>query len=383
MNFKKLHIKYIEPKLQGRYITLKHIEPLLNDLKLKSQSSIIGKSVLNKPIYKCKIGNGPIKILMWSQMHGDESTTTKALFDFFNFLNSNEELATLFKDKFTLCIIPLLNPDGANDYSRENANRIDLNRDSQQLSQPESIVLRNLYNDFNPNYCFNLHDQRSIYGAGDSGKPSLVSFLAPAYNEQRDYNASRLKAISVINAINIEIQRDFPGCVGRFNDEFNINCVGDTFQFLNTPTILFEAGHYGLDYTRETPRKAIFTAFIVALNHIYENDIVNNVLINYLRIPQNKVNFYDIICRNANIYFDNSKKCINFAIQYTELLINEKIEFQACLVKIDELEHCFAHLEIESKNCEIILENNHFELEKPITIKIGNILRFENGYKIE
>ncbi len=383
MNFNQLQIQFKEPKLFGRYITLKHIEPLLNNLNFNHSVSIIGKSVLNQPIYKCIIGNGSIKILMWSQMHGDESTTTKALFDFLNFLDSDVELALNFKAHFTLCFIPILNPDGALAYTRENANQIDLNRDSQNQSQPESIVLRTLYNDFKPDYCFNLHDQRSIYGAGESGKPAFVSFLAPAYNEECDYNANRLKAVSVINAINIEIQKEFSGCVGRFNDKFNIDCVGDTFQLLKTPTILFEAGHYGSDYARETPRKAIFTAFLVALNHIYENVIVSNDLIDYLRIPQNKVNFYDIICRNANINFDNSKKCVNFAIQYTELLIDEKIQFQAHLVKIDELENCFGHLEIDSKNCEIILQNNRFDLEQPITIKIGDIIQFENGFKIE
>ena len=65
------------------------------------------------------------------------------------------------------------------------------------------------------------------------------------------------------------------------------------------------------------------------------------------------------------------------------MLIDEKIQFQAHLVKIDELENCFGHLEIDSKNCEIILQNNRFDLEQPITIKIGDIIQFENGFKIE
>ncbi len=382
MNFIELHSSYKEENLYGRYVTLKHIKPLLNQIKFKKNVTVIGKSVLNQPIYSFKIGKGPIKILMWSQMHGDESTTTKALFDFLNLLVSNSELATVFKTRFTLCFIPLLNPDGAAVYTRENANRVDLNRDAQNQSQPESIVLRKLFNEFKPNFCFNLHDQRSIYGAGDTGKPALVSFLAPSFNVECDYNDSRLKAVSVINSINGEIQKQFPGYIGRFNDEFNFDCVGDTFQFLKTPTILFEAGHCGLDYSREIPRKVIFTAFLLALQSIHENDIVGNILNDYLRIPQNKVNFYDIICRNANVYFDNCEKCINFAIQFTETLIEDKIRFQGYLVKIDNLDDCFAHLEIESKNCEVILKNNQFVLNEPITIKIGNEIEFVNGYKI-
>jgi murein tripeptide amidase MpaA len=38
----------------------------------------------------------------------------------------------------------MLNPDGAKTYTRENANKVDLNRDSQDLTQPESKILRKL-----------------------------------------------------------------------------------------------------------------------------------------------------------------------------------------------------------------------------------------------
>jgi hypothetical protein len=43
-----------------------------------------------------------------------------------------------------------------------NANEVDLNRDSQNLTQPESKVLREIFDLFQPHYCFNLHDQRTI-----------------------------------------------------------------------------------------------------------------------------------------------------------------------------------------------------------------------------
>ena len=85
---------------------------------------------------------------MWSQMHGNESTTTKALFDFINFLHSNTKESSVILDHFTFCMLPMLNPDGAKLYTRENANGIDLNRDAQNLSQPESIALRKTFEVF-------------------------------------------------------------------------------------------------------------------------------------------------------------------------------------------------------------------------------------------
>ena len=203
MNFEKLFSQFKESNLFGRYITLDDIEPLLMKFNANNQVQIIGYSVLGKPIYQYQLGLGSKKVLLWSQMHGNESTTTKALFDFLNFLNSDSEFADKMLKEFTFCFLPMLNPDGALLYKRENANKVDLNRDSQALTQPESILLRQTFEKFKPDYCYNLHDQRTIFGVGDAiPKPATVSFLAPSYNETREINEVRAKAIEVIVAMN-------------------------------------------------------------------------------------------------------------------------------------------------------------------------------------
>ncbi|MBN8120072.1 DUF2817 domain-containing protein, partial [Vibrio vulnificus] len=82
-------------------------------------------------------GEGPTKIFMWSQMHGNESTTTKAVIDLLNLLNDEKEsFIADWKKRFTFLIVPILNPDGAHYYTRVNANQVDLNRDSINLTQP-------------------------------------------------------------------------------------------------------------------------------------------------------------------------------------------------------------------------------------------------------
>jgi hypothetical protein len=91
INLQQLFDQYKEQTLYGRYITLDSIEPLLNELNTHGQIEIIGNSVLGNPIYKYQIGEGKIKILLWSQMHGNESTTTKALFDFFNVIQGDSD----------------------------------------------------------------------------------------------------------------------------------------------------------------------------------------------------------------------------------------------------------------------------------------------------
>ena len=143
----------------------------------------IGNSVKGKPIYAVTIGKGQKKILMWSQMHGNESTTTKALFDVLNTLTSNNPIVKHIINACTLYVIPILNPDGAEAYTRVNANAMDLNRDAQDLSQPESKVLRQAFMSFKPHFCYNLHGQRTIFSAGNTNNPATVSFLSPAQDE--------------------------------------------------------------------------------------------------------------------------------------------------------------------------------------------------------
>ena len=162
-------------------------------------------------------------------------------------------------------------------------------------------------------FCFNLHDQRTIFGAGATGKPATVSFLAPSYNEEREINENRLKAINVIAGINDVLQKFIPGQVGRFDDSFNINCIGDTFQFLGVPTILFEAGHFANDYEREVTRKYIFFSLLTSFELIDENDLVDNRINDYLNISQNKVVFYDFMYKNIKINYDGIEIITNFA----------------------------------------------------------------------
>jgi hypothetical protein len=379
MNYEILHQQYKEESIFGRYLTLEHIEPLI----FKYPYKIIGNSVLGKPIYRLDFGSGKTKVFMWSQMHGNESTTTKAVFDFICFLNGETNESKTMLSNFTFCILPMVNPDGAELYTRENANKVDLNRDAQNLTQPESILLRTVFNEFKPDFCFNLHDQRTIFGVADTGKPATISFLAPSYNEEREINEVRSKAISVIAAMNETLQQFIPGQVGRFDDSFNINCIGDTFQFMNVPTILFEAGHYQSDYEREISRKFIFIALLSGLKKIYENDIVVNEIQKYLNIPQNKDCFYDFVYKNVKINYDSLEKNINFAVQYREVLREGKILFEAYIAQINDLENYFGHVEFDAKN-EWYQDDqqNNLKIEQKANFCLGKDIKFVNGLKI-
>lgn len=381
MNYDNLFSQNLESNLKGRYITLNDIEPLLLKFNSDSQVNIIGESVLGKPIYSYELGSGKTKVLLWSQMHGNESTTTKALFDFLNLLNGSSELAKDLLNEFTFCCLPMLNPDGAILYTRENANKIDLNRDAQNLTQPESKLLRSTFERFNPHYCYNLHDQRTIYGVeSDTIKPATVSFLAPAYNENRDINEVRTKAIQVIVAMNKILQEFIPNQVGRFDDSFNLNCVGDTFQFLNVPTILIEAGHFQGDYNREFTRKFVFIALVEGLKKIHENDIVVNKIEDYLNIPHNKICFYDFIYKNIKINYDNNKIITNFALQFKEEIIDNQLVFIAYTAEVGDLKGFSGHIELDVEEALYEdLEINIPKIDQKAEFSLGKSIKFVNG----
>ena len=380
MDYEILYSRFKEKSVGGRYLNLEIFNSFLGRWKNKSQWHNIGHSVQNRPIYLGKLGSGKIKILMWSQMHGNESTTTKGLLDFLNLLQDDSGISRVILDTYSFLIIPMLNPDGSEVYTRTNANEVDLNRDFQTLTQPESKLLMKCYLQFKPDYCFNLHDQRTIFGVGTTGKPATISFLAPSFNEEKEYDDARLKSVAAIMKM-VRILNDYiPGQIGRFDDGFNLNCAGDTFQALKTPTILLEAGHFPRDYQREETRKFVFIALLSAFYSSSENDIVGVQLVDYLNIPQNMPNFFDFVYKNVTINYDKSNLITNFAVQFRELLIENKIFFNGFIAKVGCLEGFYGHVEVDCHEAVYGDDKQNFPLlDEKADFCIGNEIKFVKG----
>jgi len=293
------------------------------------------------------MGHGKKKVLMWSQMHGNESTTTKAVWDLVNFLLSGEALAGMLLDQCSLMIVPMLNPDGALAYTRENYSGVDLNRDAQALTQPESRAIRRLFESFGPGHCFNLHDQRSLFGAGSSGRPATISFLSPASDGSRSLTPNRKEAMEIIAAMDARLQSMIPGQVGRFDDSFNANCIGDAFQMSGVPTILFEAGHYGLDYQRERSREFMFHALLTALETIALDGPYTFSVEDYFRIPENQKLFFDILVHRPGL-INPGLEGQKVGIRYREELNGGEVAFVPEVAEIGPLGGYFAHRDFET-----------------------------------
>lgn len=332
--------------LRSRHISNLDIEPLMELFSDKFDVSILGNSEAGLPIRAVKIGSGSKRILIWSQMHGNESTTTKALFDLFNYLELDDFKS--FLSTFSFFIIPILNPDGALAYTRLNHHQVDLNRDAINKSQIESKVLSSAFDNFKPHYCFNLHGQRTIFSVGRTNKSSVMSFLSPSENVERDVTNTRKKSMSIINSINRVLQIYLPNQIGRYEDDFNPNCVGDQFQTQGVPTVLFEAGHYPNDYNREETRKYTALSLFTALDYISNNEINGHDFIDYFQIPENKRLFNDVIVRNAIIDVSNPTHFCDIGIQNTEVLNKSGIIFKPTISIIGDLSEKHGHFEIDA-----------------------------------
>jgi hypothetical protein len=327
----------------GRYFLYSKIESELKKLPDGFNLKTEGHSVLGKSIYSVEFGKGKTKILMWSQMHGNETTTTKAVFDLLNSVESQQfPFLGQILENCHIKIIPVLNPDGADAYTRENHNGIDLNRDAKNLSQPESKVLDKVFEEFQPDFCFNLHDQRTIYSAGNNNEPATLSFLAPSADEGKSLTEARKTAMKLIASLNKSLQRQIPAKIGRYDDGFNPNCVGDKFQSRKVPTLLFEAGHFPEDYQREETRKLVFFSLVKVLVDISDNSYLDFDCKKYFDIPENKKLFYDIIIRNVS----QNGQAFDLAVQYLEKLSDNILEFIPLIEELGDLSGFFGHREI-------------------------------------
>ena len=317
----------------------------------------VGYSENNYPIRLIQFGSGDYHILMWSQMHGNEPTTTHGLKSLLEWIalrsfspsEESDDIETILS-KTQVSIIMQLNPDGALSYRRENINGIDLNRDAQSLSQTESKILNRLHQELSPDVACNLHDQRTLYAAGSGGLPSAISFLAPAANKQRSITPARKIAMNYIVEITDYISKFIPNRVSRYSDAFNIHCVGDRFTSLGTPTILFEAGFIPGNYHRYTSAQLIYRSlkFLLKTASTSPQTAFSKYSNQYELIPKNEIEYSDILLRNVKINFnDKTSNYKNLFITLKEELVDNKVCFMPVIVKSDGFAPKRAHFTID------------------------------------
>ncbi len=290
--------QFKEPSLDKRRIKHKELQPLINRLKSdpKYTVKVVGKSIEGRDLSLISIGSGPTSVFLWSQMHGDEPTATQAIFDIINFLKGDTFIAEkeAILSNITLHFLPMLNPDGAEAYTRRNRLGIDINRDALMLQSPEGRTLKMVRDSLDADFGFNLHDQSTYYNAERTEKPATISYLAPAYNYEKDINEVRGNAMKVIVFMNSIIQKYAPGQVGRYNDDFEPRAFGDNIQKWGTSAILIESGGYAGDPEKQEIRKLNYVSILSAIYTIAKENYKKLPLEDYEKIPQNDRMLFDL-----------------------------------------------------------------------------------------
>ena len=354
----------IEENFKNRYVNPSE----LSDFLMKNYKSLlteIGRSELNKPIYKLTLGKGPKNILLWTQMHGNETTGTLSCLDLLKFFENENNCSHEILSKFTLDIIFMLNPDGAEIWTRRNRLGIDINRDFLTASSIEMQVLKKTASEKKYDLAFNLHDQRTIFGVEGKKEPATLAFLSPSESVDRKVTETRKKSMGLIADIYQEISKLLPNKISRFTDEFYPRSVGDNFQKLGIPTILFEGGHFPKDYYRQKTRRYFTLSLITALYYASIKDEWQKGYELYNEIPNNSLSFFDIIYRNVRIREDK-KETVDIGIQYVEKITKgeNELSFIAKIEDIGDLSFMYGHEEIDAEGRCIVFADSAIQFPK-------------------
>ena len=298
--WQKHHISRIDPS-NVRHRDVKKYVASLKDSGVKAEE--VGRSVEGREIYQLEWGSGPLKVFLWSQMHGDEPTATSAMLDLLHVLQGDRKKAwaSRIAESLTIRFVPMLNPDGAERYQRRNAQDLDINRDALNLKSPEARLLKQLRDSWSPDIGFNLHNQNSLTGVGDTGRQASISLLVVYGDEAKTMSPGHARNRRVASAIVQAIRPMIPGNIGKYDDEFTATAFGDNFSKWGTPVILIETGgHEGRSEMDMV--KVNFVAIGTALRVLADGSEKNFSPDDYESLPPNTSGrLMNYVFRNANI----------------------------------------------------------------------------------
>ncbi len=263
----------------------------------------IGRSVEDRPLRHVSWGKGKTSVFLWSQMHGDESTGSMAVADLLRFLGEHPRhpIVRQLHDNTSLHFFPIVNPDGAERFQRRNAQGIDINRDARDLASPEARILKALFDQVQPHFGFNLHDQRAGYRVGDTERGTAIALLAPPYNAANEVNPTRRKAMEVAAVIRTMLEPYIAGHIARWDETFNPRAFGDLTAQWGAGTVLIEAGGIEGDPQKQQLRKLYFLALVAALDSIATGSHAGIDTALYSDLSENGDVWPDLLIRNGTV----------------------------------------------------------------------------------
>jgi len=263
----------------------------------------IGASVEGRSINHIWFGTGPMHVMLWSQMHGDEPTATSALFDIFEQFRRHrtEPAYARILAALTIDVVPMLNPDGAERFQRRNAQGIDINRDALRMQTPEGRILKALRDRIKAPIGFNLHNQNWRTSAGKSGQPATISLLSVAFDEARTESPGRLLTKKTCAVIRDALETMAPGRVARYDEEFEVRAFGDNLTKWGTSVVLIETGPWPAIEPDPYLVRLNFVALMTAIDALATGRVQQADPKRYESLPINETDLFFLLVRNATV----------------------------------------------------------------------------------
>jgi hypothetical protein len=301
--YERFRVSPIDPAT----IRVSHVDAILARLAQDAGGRLrierFAESFEGRPIYRVAIGAGSRRVLMWSQMHGDEPTHTAVVLDLLNYLlkSPTQPFAEDILANCTLHLFPLLNPDGAEAVFRFNAQGIDVNRDARRLVTPEGRALRRAVDEWRPEFGFNLHNQNARTAVGTPPKPAAVSLLAPPVDAS-GREMPQMRLAKQMAACFVEAVRPYAeGMISRYDDEFEPRAFGDTIQGTGAATMLVEAGGWP-DADTEPLVRLHFHGLLATLHAIAAGRVADADPHIYELLPEsNSRNIFDCLISGGRV----------------------------------------------------------------------------------
>jgi len=165
-------------------------------INCRRATSVIGYSVLGRPIIAYYYGSGSTTVLFTGGIHGSERSGSYIMRDWVSHLDSYAYNIPADKQ---VVIVSDVNPDGLASSSRYNANNVNIDRNfpsinwnsdidtstgivvggggANPLSEPETVALANLTSSLRPRLEVSFHAQGSLIGANQVGDSVSIGNL--------------------------------------------------------------------------------------------------------------------------------------------------------------------------------------------------------------
>jgi len=239
----------------------------------KASLAMIGRTVQGRDIpalflssaaFAARRDQKPV-VLLFCQQHGNEpSGKEAALILAANLLGRDKKIL----EQLDLILVPCLNPDGSELRQRRNGNDRDLNRNHALLSEPETLALHRLFQQWFPEVALDVHEYGAVsqWWVGQGMIKNADEMLGSLSNLNIDAGIRSFSQDVFYPAIEEKVRKDgyilFPYIVGAPVENerlrFSTNDIDDGRQGLgiyNTLSFILEGKGYG-DMANELDRRS-------------------------------------------------------------------------------------------------------------------------------